>query len=220
MSRATDLLSPFLQFLYCDACISKLNILYQRCVNGGATTLDLDGVRPPVETFFPIMLEGDLMLSHRASAASSDVPSTTDTAGSLSETGSSSTTSTTSSTSSTSTTSTSSTSTSDGSDGEDDEESGVVLRHGGQSGVIWNVSALPQLSQSGTSMMDWTIFPSSGLLLPGERCVPCDTTSSHYIIRELPIRAARPCNGVLDLRGPREKAKLDAIFFQTARTPV
>lgn len=47
--------------------------------------------------------------------------------------------------------------------------SGVVVSGGGgtEGGVIWNVSALP--FPSGEGLMDWTVFPSTGLLLPGER---------------------------------------------------
>ncbi|CAM9617529.1 unnamed protein product, partial [Ectocarpus sp. 12 AP-2014] len=36
---------------------------------------------------------------------------------------------------------------------------------GTEGGVIWNVSALPL--SSGEGSMEWTVFPSTGLLLPG-----------------------------------------------------
>ncbi|CAM9271368.1 unnamed protein product, partial [Ectocarpus sp. 8 AP-2014] len=45
--------------------------------------------------------------------------------------------------------------------------SGVVVSGGGRTegGVIWNVSALLMSSEEG--LMEWTVFPSTGLLLPG-----------------------------------------------------
>lgn len=114
------------------------------------------------------MLEGDLVLSLNKSASSSDMPTPSDTG--------------------------SSSSNSEG--GSDGEGSAVIIHDGSQSGVIWSVTALPQLSESGSSMMDWTIFPSSGLLPPGKRWVLCDkiefTRSDQG--RALPFRAARQCN--------------------------
>ncbi|CAM9095530.1 unnamed protein product, partial [Laminaria digitata] len=53
------------------------------------------------------------------------------------------------------------------SSGGDGDGSGDVTHGGGQFGVVWSVAA-PKSSVSGTSMMDWTVFPSTGLLLPGE----------------------------------------------------
>lgn len=119
----------------------------QKCVTGDTSGLSLLAVKLPEQAFFPRLLEGGLevsLVSPTSVLANAD--------------------------------------TGDGSgltvvstDNETDlasspwsslslatEESGS----GGEvDGVIWNVSALfPDL-------IDWTIFPSIGLLRPGERCV-------------------------------------------------
>lgn len=160
----------------------------QRCVAGESAALSLAPQRVPEITFYPQMLEGDLLLSYGTSAASSAA-----------------------SASSTSTTATNTTDSSASPDVSGEEREGVASSSqaegrnndtfsstnsnssidsnnanissrgvdlegtvglgGSQTGVVWNVSALKQLSFSGASMMDWTVFPSSGLLLPGKRCV-------------------------------------------------
>lgn len=151
LSCASDLRRPFLQRINHHAYVLQTNCLYQRCANGNAAALDFNLSRATNETFFPDMLEGDLLLSHVVSAAGSRMTSTNKTEASLSE---------------------NKTRRNRGHGGEN----GTSPYGGGQSGVVWKVSALPQLSDNGRSMMNWTIFPSSGLLLPGQRCVWCDTT--------------------------------------------
>lgn len=102
----------------------------QTCVNGDADALILTAISQPDITFYPSLLEGDLMLSLKSTT------STTPTSFQEEEP-----------------------STSGGS---------VAIVGNTADGVVWNVSAFS------TELMDWTVFPSTGLLLPGERYNACD----------------------------------------------
>lgn len=86
----------------------------------------------PGVTFYPQLVEADILLSYSTSARQAELPSTSS-ASALSSSNSS---------------------------GSDDfvEE--------GDGGLVWSVEALQT-----TTLFEWTIFPSKGLLYPGERCV-------------------------------------------------
>lgn len=84
------------------------------CVSDDTNALTLAVLSEPDTTFFPNLLEGELLLSHPGV--------------------------------------------------EDDE--GTTNSGGWDGGVIWNASAIS--TGTGTPMT-WTVFPSSGLILPGER---------------------------------------------------
>ena len=109
-------------------------------MNGDATALNLTLLNGnPEEVFYPALVEGDLLLSYESAAGSSA------TGGSSSSSSSSS----------------SSNNNSSNSSGGGSEER---LYGEGEGGVVWSVSA----SVSDTDMMTWTVFPSTGLLFPGE----------------------------------------------------
>ena len=159
-------------------------------MNGDVGALNLKSLNEPDITFYPDMLEGDLVLSHATHTASSDASDhSTNTAGSSASSAVSSSSETVASSSEAG--SSGRNSSSNINSGEDGEGSGVVTFGANHSGVIWNVSALQQ-SVSGESMMDWTIFPSTGMLLPGERCVRCDEVR-HVLIGARASRAGRRC---------------------------
>lgn len=146
-NRDTDLFPlPPPQRFHSHAVYAPTHCLDQRCADGDAAALHLDRPSDSNETFFPDMLEGDLVLSYNVPASSSAMTSPSDTGISISS----------------------------NVGGEHAEGSAINIQDGSRSGVIWIVSAMPQLFTSGASMMSWTIFPSSGLLLPGKRCVRCD----------------------------------------------
>lgn len=158
-------------------------------MTGDAATLNLATKLVPGITFFPEMLEGDLILSHGTSPASA-TSTTTTTADNDTESSASSSVldgrdvvtvsseaNSSDGGSSSSINSFNSDSSNNGhnasSSSGDGEANGVSALGGSQNGVVWSVSVLPQLSEFGTSLMEWTVFPSSGLLLPGARCVWC-----------------------------------------------
>ena len=151
---------------------------------GDAATLDIASKRVPGITFFPEMLEGDLILSLGTSPASArSTKSTTDnddTESSASSSGLEESDTVTLSSDAegsygdsfsnvNSNIRNSSNNVNNSNSSRNAEEDGVLTSGGSQSGVVWSVSALQQPAESGTNMMEWTVFPSSGLLLPGER---------------------------------------------------
>lgn len=109
-------------------------------MSGDPELLSLRATSTPTDTFFPDMLQGDLLLTLNAA---DDAAMTTG--------------------------------------GGVSTSSGVVTAGGGsmggtvgsEGGVVWNVSALPLLLSSSDvaagATMEWTVFPSTGLLRPGER---------------------------------------------------
>lgn len=101
-------------------------------MSGDAAELNLVQTSTPGITYFPGLLEGDLLLSYEPTASSS---ATGDVSGG-SVGGSSG-------------------------DGAEVEEGSI----GGEDGVLWSVQA----SVADLTMMTWTVFPSTGLLLPGEK---------------------------------------------------
>lgn len=86
--------------------------------------------RGPGDTFFPELVEGDLLLWYDTETDQVEASS------SLSDT--------------------------DENGGSNDSFSG----DGTGGGIVWTVQALNQ-----TSLLDWTVFPSTGLLLPNRRYV-------------------------------------------------
>ena len=104
-------------------------------MSGDATALNLSQiVTPPTETFFPGLLEGDLLLSYESVASSTAASGISSGSGS-----------------------------GGGGDGAGSEEG--LLYGSGEGGVVWSVDA----TVSNAAMMTWTVFPSTGLLLPGEK---------------------------------------------------
>ena len=91
----------------------------ERCVSGDATELALTVKTEPGETFFPGLVEGDVLLSF------TPIDSQAQSSSSASSSG-----------------------------------------NGTGSGLVWTVQAVET-----TNLMVWTVFPSTGLLLPGQRCV-------------------------------------------------
>lgn len=144
-------------------------------MKGDVGALNLTSLKAPGITLYPAMVEGDLVLSHgsyTASSTSSDHSTNTAGSSALSAASSSSETVASSSEAGSGGRSNSSYNISNGSskieaDG-DGEGSGFVSFGRNHSGVVWRVAALEK-SVSGVSEMEWTIFPSTGLLLPGER---------------------------------------------------
>ena len=120
-------------------------------MSGDATNLALTLENKPGETFFPQLLEGDINISYSAVASTSPAVAVSDASGD------------------------SSSSSSSGSGGRDGTGSdgggggGEGLNGDGEDGVVWLVKALWKTAS--TTLLDWTIFPSTGLLLPGQRCV-------------------------------------------------
>ena len=162
-------------------------------MEGDVGALNLTSLIVPGITIYPAMVEGDLVLSHESYAASSAVSDHSTTAGSsaLSVVSSSSDTVASSSEAGSGGSSNSSNSSSNIEVDGDGEGSGVDRYGGNHSGVVWRVTALEQ-SVSGESAMDWTIFPSTGLLLPGRRCVWCDEVR-RVLVGAVVSRPARRC---------------------------
>ncbi len=95
------------------------------CADGGVDALTLSTTTQPEQTFYPNLLEGELLLSL--------APSESDTT--------------------------------NGTEGGD-AYGGSCGGTGGR--VVWSVSYRPS-PDSAQDEDDWTVFPSTGLLLPGER---------------------------------------------------
>lgn len=108
------------------------NAKVQVCAGGGVDALTLSSIEQPDATFYPNLLEGDLLLS-LAPSSPSDTTSGT----------------------------------------EDQSTTAASKSCSGTAGrVAWRVSGLwssPSDSISTQEQDDWTVFPSTGLLLPGEK---------------------------------------------------
>ena len=100
-------------------------------MSGNATGLNLTSPNLPEITYFPGLLEGDLLLSYDPTANSNSSSGISSGSGS-------------------------------GGNGTEMEEGS---HGGGEGGVLWSVEA----SVVNAAMMTWTIFPSTGLLLPGQK---------------------------------------------------
>ncbi|CAN0008375.1 unnamed protein product, partial [Scytosiphon promiscuus] len=123
--------------VYCE-CYVRESTLEETCVSGDPGLLSLTAISTPGDTFYPDMLLGDLLLSLDADAAAGgDVSGVSTPSGASSSGGSS--------------------------------MGGTAV--GTEGGVVWNVSALPVMLSSSVAaaedLMTWTVFPSTGLLLPG-----------------------------------------------------
>lgn len=140
-------------------------------MGGDASALNLTIDIEPETSYYPDMLEGDLLLSHGALAAnvSASNRSAINTTGPSASWGASST-----SEAGASSNEVDSISSNNSSSGDDGNGSGAAVYGGSDIGVVWNVAALQQ-SIGGNTMMEWTVFPSTGLLLPGERYVRCSS---------------------------------------------
>ena len=119
----------------------QTNTSLEMCIRGDPQSLHLTVDAQPATTFYPNVLEGYLHLSL-------DLVSGSDAAGVNANSSTS--------------------------------DSGAVRRSSGsqstRTGVVWNASALAVVSQKEEGAteeremeMEWTIFPSTGLLLPGQR---------------------------------------------------
>ena len=162
--------------------------MYQRCVRGDAAALNLAPQSMPETAFYPDVLQGDLRLSHGTYASHSAAghrSTTTNTTKSSSSSGVSKWSETVAPSRQAGT---------NDSSGADVEGSGAQLYTGGHAGVVWSV-AVQHKPRAGAPMMNWTIVPSTGLLLPGERCVRCDTVR-HGLVSTLP-HVAEPCADII-----------------------
>lgn len=115
---------------------------HQTCVSGDAGLLSLTATATPGDTFFPNLLEGDLLLTLEPSAAGSGTTSTVGSSRSSSS-------------------------------AAEAAAHGVDAVVGTDGGVVWNVNGFVLSSQQEEmeeGMMEWTVFPAAGLLLPGQRC--------------------------------------------------
>ncbi|CAN0138387.1 unnamed protein product, partial [Pylaiella littoralis] len=137
--------------VYCH-CYKRESTGEDRCMSGGPELLTLTATSTPKVTFFPDMLEGDLLLS-LASVSSTTVTTTTTSGGNSSSS------------------SKSVGITASGGDGSSSSSSSSgVSTAGTEGGVVWNVSGLVLSSSAEQEgVMEWTVFPSAGLLLPGTR---------------------------------------------------
>ena len=141
-------------------------------MDGDAAALNLTTQEMPGITFYPDMLEGDLRLSlgtYASGSAAGNRSTTTNTTESSASLGM---------LSRSDPLASSSDAVNNGSSGGD------VLHTEGQAGVIWRIMVQRQPEQG--PRMSWTIFPSTGLLLPGERCLRCDTVR-RGLIRTFPF---------------------------------
>lgn len=114
-------------------------MLQERCVNGDPGSLRLATDTQPITTFYPQMLEGKLLLSLDPVTSTAATAST----GTGTGTGSSS-----------------------------------FDAAGSDVGVAWSISTSSVVvsdgeegdgEELGAGVMDWTVYPSTGLLLPGQR---------------------------------------------------
>lgn len=94
--------------------------------------------KKPGATFYPDLVEGNVVLSYNSSNTQAGVSSSSSTGGIIGINGSGS----------------------------------VPWSGEGDGGLVWNVEA----SQP-TTLMEWTVFPSTGLLFPDERCAESSSRS-------------------------------------------